>query len=186
VRRLFIALKPGGGVADMLKVPYGELIKKGTNLKVVPPDNYHITLKFFGNCADDLAASIESGFRGRSPEPAAGLPFKLTGLGAFPDIKKANVIWCGMDAGEEAGRIYGFYDDFGTKFGFAREKRAFRPHLTLARVRMGAGIPPELADYISGNRDTVFGESSFSGIILYSSTLTPKGPLYSEVHSIKL
>jgi 2'-5' RNA ligase len=186
MRRLFIALPLEDDALVSLGGVHTDIESWGSLLKVVPPENYHLTLKFLGNCDDDLARSIESGFGGLHAGPGE-IPFRLRGIGTFPSIKRASVIWCGLDTDREAvQRIYGMIEQFASPFGFKEEKRDFVPHLTLARVRKGRKLSGDIIGYIERNGETVFGESSFRRITLFSSQLTPQGPVYTGLADLDL
>ena len=60
--RLFIGLPFQKDVITLLNTTFDYLCKYKPVLKVVPPQNYHITLKFLGNCDDNLANTIENQF----------------------------------------------------------------------------------------------------------------------------
>ena len=60
--RLFIALPVDDDAISSLQNADNELEKENSILKVVSPKNYHITLKFFGNCEEQLSQSIEKTF----------------------------------------------------------------------------------------------------------------------------
>ena len=62
--RLFIALPIEDDALPLLRGVHAAIGNRGSLLKIVPPENYHITLKFLGNCDDDLARRIESAFGG--------------------------------------------------------------------------------------------------------------------------
>lgn len=184
--RLFIALPIEDDALPLLGGVHAAIGSWGSLLKVVPPENYHITLKFLGNCDDDLARRIESAFGGLHVG-SGEIAFTLRGLGTFPNIKRANVLWCGLETDREAVRaLYGEIERFASAFGFEEERRDFVPHLTLARVRRGKKLSGEVAGYIEGNGETVFGESSFRRVVLFSSQLTSRGPVYSELVALDL
>lgn len=184
--RLFIALPVEDDALPLLGGVHAAIGNRGSILKVVPPENYHITLKFLGNCDDDLARRIESAFGGLHIGSGV-IAFTLRGLGTFPNIKRANVLWCGLETDREAVRaLYGKIQGFASAFGFEEERRDFVPHLTLARVRRGRKLSGEIAGYIEANSETVFGESSFRRVVLFSSRLTPQGPVYSEMVNLNL
>lgn len=184
--RLFIALPIEDDALPLLRRVHAAIGSWGSLLKVVPPENYHITLKFLGNCDDDIARRIESAFGGLHVG-SGEIAFTLRGLGTFPNIKRASVLWCGLETDREAVRaVYGEIQRFASAFGFEEERRNFVPHLTLARVRRGGKLSGEIAGYIEGNRETVFGESSLRRVVLISSQLTPQGPVYSEMVNLNL
>lgn len=181
MKRLFIALTLEDDALPPLRGIHAAIGSWESLLKMVPPENYHLTLKFLGNCDDDLARKIESGF-GSLTIASGMIPFTLRGIGTFPNIKRASVIWCGLKTDRDAVQaVCGEIERFASAFGFKEEKRDFVPHLTLARVRKGRKLSGEIAGYIEKNRETVFGESSLRRVALFSSQLTPQGPVYTEL-----
>lgn len=94
----------------------------------------HLTLKFFGERPDDEVPSLQGALAaaaGRHRE----LVLELGGVGAFPNFRKARVVWFGV---EPSPRLELLHHDIEVAYGalgLEVEGRPFRPHLTLARVR---------------------------------------------------
>ena len=178
--RLFFAL-PAEGAQDFLRHAHGELNAFPRVLKTVAPKNYHITLKFLGETGPDVFRSLRQDFQLLNFDYAS-VPYVMRGLGAFPDVRRARVLWCGLDL--DGGRIrliQNAIEELCAPYGFKKENRAFQPHLTLARTRRDMKIPASLTEYIAANRDTVFGESTFKRIVLFKSDLRRDGPVYTPV-----
>lgn len=195
--RLFIALpfneanskenqkEQGSSGASPLNFVYTYLKNYNKELKVVSPENYHMTLKFFGECSNKTAEKIKDNFRNISVKKK--FFYKLSGLGVFPDLKKANVIWAGFKTDESLiNKIINDIDNFASGIGFKKEKRQFMPHLTLARVRKGMTLNENLRQYIVENKEVFFFESVFKRIVLFESELKSDGPVYSELQSVEL
>src|SRR6266480_2295972 len=72
------------------------LLSLGGDLKLVERENIHLTLKFLGNVSASKLGEIKSGLT-----QVAFLPFSLEikGAGAFPNLKRMNVIWVGVGEG---------------------------------------------------------------------------------------
>jgi len=182
--RLFIALPAGEDVIEFFRPQYEFLQKFKSSIKAVPAENFHITVKFLGDCEDRLAEDILAAFKGLGLgfHP---IPVRFRGIGTFPHIKKASVIWSGLEIeGEMVDAIVRRMDDFSSAFGFEREKRKFIPHLTLARVRRDKSLPPMLVDYIKENSRKEFIGSAFDRISLFESRLDSSGAAYEELHAI--
>jgi 2'-5' RNA ligase len=97
------------------------------------------------------------------------------------------VLWLRIDADLALiGRIKDRVEKLSSALGFKGEVRDFIPHLTVARARKGVALPEELVRYVEQRGRTLLGESFFSRLVLYSSKLTPDGPVYTELHSIAL
>jgi 2'-5' RNA ligase len=154
------------------------------DLKLVDPENIHITLKFLGDIDEDLVDSITASMQ----RAVAGIkPFtlKFSGLGAFPNQNYIKVIWIGLDNTENLEVIAKRLDSDLKTLGFRPEKRGFSAHLTVARVKSRRG-KDELWKLISQYKTSEFGEIEVGTIRLKKSDLTPKGPIYTTIKEIKL
>ncbi|MGH2688876.1 MAG: RNA 2',3'-cyclic phosphodiesterase, partial [Actinomycetota bacterium] len=101
----------------------------------VPRENWHATVKFLGEVPDAHLAEVLA-VVGRNTAAASRTTSALTGVGAFPSLGRARVLWVGLsDAeGRLAALAAGLEEALG-EAGFRRESRPLHPHLTLARLR---------------------------------------------------
>jgi 2'-5' RNA ligase len=151
----------------------------------VRPQNIHLTLKFLGNID---SGEIEK--TGRAMVDAAGdsAPFTLTigGIGFFPDIKRPRVIWVGF--GGEIQVLLNLQrklEDRLATVGFPKEKRSFKAHLTLGRIRQA--VNPNIVDQaIQGYSDLGDLKFTVNWIILFKSDLKPTGAVYSHLKQVEL
>lgn len=146
-------------------------IKIEGKIKWVEKENLHITLIFLGEKNPEEVLRYVGKFDFKPFEVS------LKGLGFFPDIKRPRVLWIGVDKGKE--RIKEFYERLVLKLeplNIDREKR-FSPHLTIGRIKFGK-VNYENIEYES----EIFSVDDF---ILFSSTLTEKGPIYQTVKVFK-
>ncbi len=184
--RLFIALDVEPEIKKVLAPIHSFLVGHSNLMKTVPPEDYHVTVKFLGECRTGLYEDIKKSFK-KCIKPNVVVKYSLQGLGAFPDLAHANVVWAGIiPQGNEIKTFFESIESFATGFGFSPEKRAFMPHLTLARVRKGMKLTSAVVQFIRQREHTFFIESRFIRLALYSSTLTPKGPLYRIEEEIPL
>ncbi|MBN2403100.1 MAG: RNA 2',3'-cyclic phosphodiesterase [Spirochaetes bacterium] len=182
--RLFIALPVNNIINDKTNEIYN-YFNKYKELKVVPPENYHITLKFLGECSEKTANKIKDNFNDNLIDIKKIISFTLFGLGVFPDLKNPNVIWAGIKTDETAiNKLSQSVENFTSDLGFKKEKNKFVPHLTLARIRKGSKLNEQIRQYLVENKELFFFESKFNKLALYSSTLTKEGPVYTEIQSI--
>jgi 2'-5' RNA ligase len=160
-----------------------ELDETGANLKLVEPQNIHLTLKFLGEVKESMINEI-----GKTMEKSVeGIhPFKanLKGIGVFPSEKYMRIIWVGLLA-KEIMEISSRIEDRLGQLGFKREKRAFTPHVTIARVK-SARNKDKLLSSIKKYCDEDFGWIGVNFIKLKKSKLTPRGPLYENLIDVKL
>lgn len=103
-------------------------------LKVVSLEQIHLTLKFLGETEEGLIPEIVAAIR----EAAAEIPpvdVRIRGTGAFPGRSRMNVVWVGVDGAEPLARIAATLERALEPLGFPPEKRPWRAHVTLARVK---------------------------------------------------
>ncbi len=95
----------------------------------------HLTLKFLGDLErselERLAHSAGAALRRE-----ARFAVELGALGAFPSARQARVVWMGVEQGRaELARLARKLDRAAARLGVPRERRPYRAHLTLGRVR---------------------------------------------------
>ncbi len=107
----------------------------GGDLKPVERENIHLTLKFLGNVNPTKLAEIRSALAEVRFQPFA---LEIKGAGAFPSLKRMNVIWVGVGEGwSKVELIFEQTEKLLHQVGFSRETRPFSPHITIARARSG-------------------------------------------------
>src|SRR6266705_4285476 len=107
----------------------------GGDFKPVERENIHLTLKFLGNVSPAKLAEVKSALAEVKFQPFA---LEIKGAGAFPSLKRMNVIWVGVGEGwSQVELIFEKTEKRLHKAGFSRETRAFSPHITVARVKSG-------------------------------------------------
>jgi 2'-5' RNA ligase len=103
----------------------------------------------------------------------------------FPDIRRARVLWVGLE-GKTLGSLAMEVETALEPIGFAREKRDFRPHLTIGRWRDLSTQSEKLKQEIERWKDYDFGESWVEEVVFFQSVLKPEGAVYSPLHVISL
>ena len=107
--------------------------------RLVPPQNWHFTLRFLGNAdagrRDALIATLRDTPLGRK------FSIRFAGLGAFPRAKRARIIWLGVtDGARRLVALAEIVESAARHSGFAAEERSFKPHLTLTRVEPARAV----------------------------------------------
>jgi 2'-5' RNA ligase len=108
------------------------------------------------------------------------------GVGAFPKLENPAVIWCGVqDDDGRLARLQAAVETACEGLGHAREKRPFRPHLTLGRVKGRRNLQPLIECLKIAARDL---ESSFtaSRFHLFRSITRPTGAVYTVLETVEL
>ena len=183
MKRTFIAVKilPGKTVIDILhdfkRIP-------GDKIKWVNLDVMHITLNFLGDTKEDMIPEIIEIIKKVSVRyPSMQLEF--SGIGLFRNIRDPRVIWIGMQENKILSEIKYNLDLDLKKLGFRMDDRAFRPHLTLGRVKYIRNRD-FLEDLLVKYKEKKVQVSDISEIIYYESILKPEGPEYIPLYKAKL
>ena len=112
--------------------------------RLVPPQNWHFTLRFLGDTDQALREALTSTLGGARLGPRFKIRFD--GLGAFPRPKRARIIWLGLDRGaRELISLAKVVEYFVRRAGFVPELRPFKPHLTLGRIEPSRSVVDMLA-----------------------------------------
>ncbi len=158
------------------------LLETGADLKLVEPENLHLTLRFLGEIPKPTLELVR--------EELKSLRFNqfklnLQGTGAFPNLRRINVVWIGIKEGEEnLKEIAKKVESMLKKLGFPPDPKGFSPHLTIARVRTGKN-KDRLVSFIEKFRDYEVGWMTVDSVRLKKSTLTPKGPIYTTIDTVQ-
>ena len=191
--RLFVAVDLPAGAKAALAASIGqlgELLPAG--VRWVNPAGIHLTLKFLGEVdrglVEPLGAALQEAAAGMDKAP---FPLHLEGLGVFPNRREPRVIWAGVGGDlDTLGRLQGLVETAAASLGFAEERREFRAHLTLGRVRDGVrpaarreigSVVVEQAGALEPKHCWEVGEIS-----LIRSVLTPQGAVYSTLGTARL
>jgi RNA 2',3'-cyclic 3'-phosphodiesterase len=181
--RAFLAFELDPEVVGRLLEAQEEIKKIGADLSIVGRENLHLTVKFLGEVPESTAEEID---RRIATLDLRKLEASIRGVGAFPDLRRPRVVWAGTASGDEPEVIRRAEAIIAALKGIGQdENRDFHAHVTLARVkspRNNAG----LADFITRNSGRNFGKTRIDALKLKSSTLTPKGPIYTEIREYAL
>ncbi len=177
--RAFVAIKIETRVAQKIGEAQSNLNTAFTGIRWVKPENLHLTLKFLGSVGDDKVTPIADALE-RALHLTPRFSVACRGLGVFPDIRKAKVLWVGLE-GKPLAHLAATVEDALEPMGFAREKRAFKPHLTVGRWRDSAGRSDLLRRELERSQRQDFGTSKVNEVILIQSVLKPGGAVYTPL-----
>jgi 2'-5' RNA ligase len=157
-----------------------KLAEQGLSAKWVLPANLHLTVRFLGEIDEAQVPAVGEAL-GPLVERHASFLVTLRGLGCFPDAQRPAVLWAGIDQGlQQLERLAAELNQALDRLGFPEQDRPFHPHLTLARSRRGAP-PPDLSAVVAEHAAEELGSTVVREVVLFQSTLRPKGPLYQAV-----
>jgi 2'-5' RNA ligase len=159
----------------------GMLANTGADLKLVKPQNIHMTVRFLGNISPPMVDALYEEMKQIS---FSSFMVELRGLGAFPKLNYPRVVWAGIRKG--ANELTDVFEQLEPRLrglGFKPETRGFNPHLTIARVRSGRN-KARLAEVIRELEDVEFGVVNAECLKLKKSDLTPRGPIYTTLKEV--
>jgi len=188
--RLFVALDIPETIRQRIASFIEEVRALVPVVRWVAPESLHVTLKFIGERPDAMVPRIEESLR-KISSPAIQISFR--GCGFFPTEKSARVFWIGIEAGSDLNQLATRLEGELRPLGIEDEKRAFSPHLTLARAGNVSGAPERQPSDKSNRRFSLlqaklramppldFGRMNAIEFFLYRSQLSSRGAQYSRV-----
>jgi 2'-5' RNA ligase len=141
--------------------------------------NLHLTLKFLGDVSIDRLEDLSQAVA-HTTSQFDPFQISLTGCGAFPARGKPSVLWIGIkDSSGTLSQLQRELDECCARVGFAREARAFHPHLTIARLRKPQR-GRELAE-LHGGLEFPALSLTIAEIVGFRSELLPQGARHSAL-----
>jgi 2'-5' RNA ligase len=169
------------GVIRRLAEAQGMLANTAADLKLVKPQNIHLTVRFLGNISLSMVDAIYEEMKQVSFSP---FEIELRGLGAFPRLSRPRVIWAGIKKG--ANELVNVFEQLEPRLrglGFKPDTKGFSPHLTIARVRSGRN-KVQLIKVVRELENYDFGAVKAECLRLKKSVLTPGGPIYTILREV--
>ena len=171
-----------------LAVPFHEVFRQeiGTMLerlshrmpevKWVPPAQTHLTLHFFGATPASDLEKIDRSMRQVAANSGL-LTVRLEQIGGFPDLKRPNVIWLGVQ--EPSGKLLSLHRavrEEVSRLGYPVESRPFHAHVTLGRVKKRISDPETVIEKLGFKLPTA--TKTLDHFNLYQSHCRPEGARY--------
>jgi len=183
MKRLFVGVRVSTQTANALAAASEMLQRRardaGLDLKFVAPTSYHVTVKFLGWTREEaipaLIDALDAAVTGVAP-----FRFRTARLGAFPSLDKASGKSPDRERGPRGPSSGSGFQRVAERLGFAREARAFHPHVTLARLAETRAVK----DVVLPLSEQMFSESRVDGVILFESETKPSGSVYREISKI--
>ncbi len=180
--RAFVAVVPPDHVLDALEARVAPVRPAHDGLRWSRREQWHLTLRFLGAVpdADALVTAL-----GDALTTVPTMPdLQLGGAGAFPNARRASVVWLGVRAGAGAlGEVASAVESASAAAGFASEPRPFAAHLTVARVPRPRDVTAVL-DALGV--EAVGAAWPVDDVVLVSSDTRPTGAVYEEIARIRL
>jgi 2'-5' RNA ligase len=176
-KRLFVAIDPPESTKQFLV----DLDPKIRGVRWTEAAQMHLTLGFFGDVPEDVGLALR--------EKLSAIEFgafflPITGAGTFPPKGPPKIIWIGVGRGHpHLFQVHKRVQEAALAAGIEPELRAWHPHITIARCRDVAS--QSIRKFLQSNADLDGEIIRVEEFHLYSSKLTPAGPIHTRELTIR-
>lgn len=172
--RLFVALRPPRAIRESLIAAMGGV----PHARWQDDEQLHCTLRFLGEVdrpqAEDVAAALGSI---HAPAPVV----RIAGVGRFEHKGRTDTLWAGLAPHDALRHLARKVDQACVRAGLTPERRAYLPHITLARLPRSAGMAPEIEGWLAVHAGLASADFACPHIVLYQSHLGHGGASYEPV-----
>jgi 2'-5' RNA ligase len=184
--RAFIAVEIPHEIRQAIHEQATGVLKRtlGPLIRWVPPENMHLTLKFLGDVSPASMELLKQMLRTEA-DKAHAFDIHIGGLGSFPSLRRARVIYIGIQAPAGLDALNRGIESACVRLGYQAEERSFSPHLTLGRVRQDvtASDQQSIRSALEGLRIDSLGTARVDSVHLFKSDLKPSGSVYAKLFS---
>jgi RNA 2',3'-cyclic 3'-phosphodiesterase len=187
--RAFIAIEIPAGIQQAISRETSTLRQAlpARLVRWVAPQNIHLTMQFLGDISPQDLEQLAAGLK---DEVARQTAFEVlaNGIGAFPNPRRARVLWVGLEAPAALPMLYQVVTKVTTRLGHVPEERGFSPHVTIARVDRQAAAADLTRIHAALERSRLgsIGQFQVDSVKIFKSDLRPTGPIYTCLHSLPL
>ena len=186
--RLFVAVGVGLDIAGQLSEWQQQLARIPAQVRWVPPEQYHLTVKFIGEIGEARLAEI----RNRLDQAAAETPafaLSISGLSRLEVRGQVRIIMAEVvSADQRLNRLHRRIDQEFAGLGIPLDTRPLRPHLTLGRVRSNHSLNKLLRrlEHFAAGRIAPLGPWPVGEVSLMQSMPSAQGVVYRGRHHVAL
>ena len=162
-------------------VPVLDDIKQIRNVRASPTSQLHITMRFIGDIDDGktkkVVKAVEDAVTGLQP-----FIIRIRGTGCFPNIKRPNVVWVGVEPEDILRQIAERISVNLKSMNISFDEKPFKSHVTVGRCSGPADVAPLVEKY----QDTEFTSFECDRILIMRSELSPKGAKHTVLHAVMI
>ena len=171
MHRLFVALRPPLAVRQALLAAVGGV----PGARWQDDEQLHLTMRFIGEVDRHRAEDVAIALTGvRSPP----VPLAIEGTGAFDRRGRVHTLWARVPANAELVRLQAGVEQALVRAGLPPEHRAFRPHITLARLAAGRNV---VEPWLERTCALATAEVALDSLLLFESVLGGTGASYQVI-----
>jgi 2'-5' RNA ligase len=182
--RIFAGIQLAEAVRERIAAELTPFKAIANSIRWTESRNIHLTLKFIGEVAPAKTELIKEALRSAKAHTSP-FPLQIRGFGKFPAGDDLHIFWAGIDDSPQLQELFSVIEAALAPLGVARETRPFSPHITLGRNKARYNFKT-LFELLAARQDVSLAEFTVSSYQLFSSQLTPRGPLYSVLMEIPL
>ncbi|MBX3562441.1 MAG: RNA 2',3'-cyclic phosphodiesterase [Sphingomonas sp.] len=170
MQRLFVAIRPPSDIRAILLAAMGGI----SAARWQSDAQLHLTLRFIGEVDRHLASDVRAAL---ASVHHPGFEIALDGVGAFEKRGRVDAVWAGVTPHAPLRALHKKIDQALLRVGVEPDRRAYLPHITLARLSRHAGSVGGFVGLSGGLSSTSF---RIDGFALFESQLAPEGAVYGE------
>lgn len=174
--RLFVAIRPPRAIRASLSGATGGI----SGARWQTDDQLHLTLRFIGEVNPRQAEDVDAALRSVRHPP---FEIRLSGVGAFEKGAQTSAVWAGVTPAEPLATLHKKVDQALVRAGLEPERRAFLPHITLARLNRTAG---PIGGFLEQAGDLASPPFPVDHFALFESDLTAERAVYSILADYRL
>jgi 2'-5' RNA ligase len=182
--RIFIGIKLDEATRKTIATELKPFKEIANSIRWTESKNIHLTLKFIGEVSEALAMRIKEALLAAKIS-VAPFTMKIAGFGKFPAGDDLHIFWAGMEDNPQLRALFAWIENTLNPLGIAREAQPFNPHITLGRNKARYNFKT-LFELLAEKQDLFLAECQVTSFQLFSSQLTPAGPLYKILMEISL
>lgn len=149
----------------------------------VQADMWHVTMQFMGDLNSEQKADLVEHLKNwQVPEECKNMELRVQGVGAFPDVFNARVLWLGIQKNQSLIDANNALTEAFKSLNLPADERQFNPHLTLARFRN----PLSAQDLLQLGGRKHFGDYKVTELLLMESVIQGNMAKYIPVMKIPL
>ena len=176
MHRLFVAIRPPEAIRDLLI----DVMDDSPDFRWQDDEQLHLTLRFIGEVerpvANDLADAL-------ARIHATTFELRVAGTGRF-EQRNGGALWAAVEPKPPVAALAAKIERACQQVGLEPERRAFHPHITLARWK--GRRTREVESFLTRTRGLVSEPFAVDAFILFESRLSRHGAHYEEVASYAL
>ncbi|MBN1308503.1 MAG: RNA 2',3'-cyclic phosphodiesterase [Chitinispirillaceae bacterium] len=177
MKRLFLSIDLPQRIIDDIGATYRAI----HGARWMSEKQLHITLRFYGATPPEREEDLIKALQEIAVPP---FPLRLKGVGHFPPRGEPRILWAGIAPEKRLVWLASLVENVSVKAGFAREKRAYAPHITVARLH---GVSHDrVAQYLVSNSLFLTEPFEVRDFHLYASHLGKAGATYDREVSFTL